>query len=197
MEWIEKLNLVGTSDFMNNIIADKDGGLLGKMSTDDIEQSAAIKDLYRMVKQLNSVKKGGSANVAPTPAIIATLANPGTIPAYFAKSKARALLNLIKNIIEGLNLLSTLDPELGAPFQDLETTNTESKVLKDSISARMSTSQPEEDSLNYEYKDYGLSDLPGFKSLTPNQLGSGDFDTLLDQINNEQERARNREGDCN
>ena len=196
MELIQRLNLLGSSDFMNNIIADKDGGLLGKMSTDDIEQSLAIKDLYLMIKQLNSVKKGGSANVAPTPAIISTLANPGTIPAYFAKSKARSLLNLIKNIIEGLNLLGSLDPELGAPFQDLETTNTESKVLKDSISARMSTSQPEEDSLNYEYKNYDLSNLPGFRSLTPNQLDSGDFDTLLDQINNEQKRARNREGDC-
>ena len=113
MELIQRLNLLGTSDFMSNLIADKDGGLLGKMSVDDIEQSAAIKDLYRMVKQLNSVKDGGSANVAPTPAIIASIANIGEIPAYFSKSKARSLLNLIKNIIEALSVLGSLDPEFG------------------------------------------------------------------------------------
>ena len=207
MELIQRLELLGSSDFMNNLIADKDGGLLGKMSADDVEQSLAIKDLYRMIKQLNSVKKGGSANVAPTPAIIATLANPGTIPGYFSKSKARALLNLVKNIIEGLSILGSLDPELGAPFQDLETINTESKVLNDSLSAKISNSQPKEDTANFDFKDYksgsrsassGGSNLfpAGANLLSTNQLESGDFDNLLSQIQNEQKRAREGEGDC-
>ncbi len=196
MELIQRLNLLGSSDFMNNIIADKDGGLLGKMSADDIEQSLAIKDLYLMIKQLNSVKKGGSANVAPTPALIATMANPASIPGYFSKSKARALINLIKNILEGLSTLATLDPELAAPFQDLKTINTESKVLKDSLSAKLSTSQPKEDTLNYSYKDFSLSNSSNIRSLSADQLNSGDFDTLLKQISNEQERARRGEGDC-
>lgn len=217
MELIQRLELLGSSDFMNNLIADKDGGLLGKMTTDDIEQSEAIKDLYLMIKQLNSVKKGGSANVSPTPAIIATLANPGTIPGYFGKSQSRAVLNLIKNIIEGLSILGSLDPELGAPFKDLETTNNESKVLNDSLSARVSSSQPREDTTNFEYKDYrgrtgrktegGRSSTTGGRSrsdlfpegsrlLSTNQLDSGDFDDLLSQIKNEQERAREGEGDC-
>ena len=207
MELIQRLELLGSSDFMNNLIADKDGGLLGKMSADDVEQSLAIKDLYRMIKQLNSVKKGGSANVAPTPAIIATLANPGTIPGYFSKSKARAILNLIKNIIEGLSILGSLDPELGAPFQDLETINTESKVLNDSLSAKISNSQPKEDTANFDFKDYksgsrsassGGSNLfpAGANLLSTNQLESGDFDNLLSQIQNEQKRAREGEGDC-
>ncbi len=198
MELIQRLELLGSSDFMNNLIADKDGGLLGKMSTDDIEQSMAIKDLYRMIKQLNSVKDGGSANIAPTPAIIATLANPATIPAYFTKSKARSLLNLIKNIIEALSILGSLDPTLEAPFPDLETRNTPSKVLNDSLSAKISTSQPTQDSLNYRVKDY--SDLFNRSSsinfLTPNQLDSGEFDTLLTQVQNEQERAKRGEGNC-
>ncbi len=198
MELIQRLELLGSSDFMNNLIADKDGGLLGKMSTDDIEQSAAIKDLYRMVKQLNSVKDGGSANVAPTPAIIASIANIGEIPSYFAKSKARSLLNLIKNIIEALSILGSLDPTLAAPFPDLETRNTPSKVLNDSLSAKISTSQPTQDSMNYRVKDY--SDLFNNGSrinfLTPNQLDSGEFDTLLTQVQNEQERAKRGEGDC-
>ena len=198
MELIQRLNLLGSSDFMNNIIADKDGGLLGKMTTDDIEQSLAIKDLYRMIKQLNSVKKGGSANVAPTPAIIATLANPGTIPSYFAKSKARSLINLIKNIIEAISILGSLDPELAAPFKDLETRNTQSKVLNDSLSAKLSTSQPTQDSLNYRVKDYSdlFNESSSINFLSPNQLDSGEFTTLLNQIQNEQERAKRGEGDC-
>jgi len=198
MELIQRLELLGTSDFMNNLIADKDGGLLGKMSTDDIEQSAAIKDLYRMVKELNGAKWGSDANVAPTPAIIASIANIGEIPSYFAKSKARSLLNLIKNIIEALSILGSLDPTLEAPFPDLETRNTPSKVLNDSLSAKISTSQPTQDSLNYRVKDY--SDLfnngSSINFLTPNQLDSGEFDTLLTQVQNEQERAKRGEGDC-
>ena len=79
MELIQRLNLLGSSDFMNNIIADKDGGLLGKMSADDLTQSGAIADLYKMICQLNSVKKGKSAGVAPTPALIATFVQPGLI----------------------------------------------------------------------------------------------------------------------
>ena len=199
MELIQRLNLLGSSDFMNNIIADKDGGLLGKMSVDDIEQSQAIRDLYKMVCQLNSVKKGGSANVAPTPALISTFANPGTIPTYFKKSKARALINLIKNILEGLSTLATLDPELAAPFQDLKTSNNESKVLKDSLSAKLSSSQPREDTINYPNAidvGFGFSNTPGASSLSQNQLNSGDFNTLLEQITNEQERAKRGEGDC-
>ena len=212
MELIQRLNLLGSSDFMNNLIADKSGGLLGKMSQDDIEMSTAIKDLYLMVKQLNSVKKGGSANVAPTPAITATIANIGLIPSYFAKSKARSLLNLIKNILEGLSILGTLDPELKAPFEDLETRNTESKVLNDSLSSKLASDQPKEDTANQifssPYINNGLGDLQGTSStgdvlnnisqniLSSNQLESGDFDTLLSQIQNEQERARRGEGDC-
>ena len=212
MELIQRLNLLGSSDFMNNLIADKSGGLLGKMSQDDIEMSAAIKDLYLMVKQLNSVKKGGSANVAPTPAITATIANIGLIPSYFAKSKARSLLNLIINILEGLSILGTLDPELKAPFEDLETRNTESKVLNDSLSSKLASDQPKEDTANQifssPYINNGLRDLQGTSStggvinnisqniLSSNQLESGDFDTLLSQIQNEQERARRGEGDC-
>jgi len=196
MELIQRLNLLGSSDFMNNIIADKDGGLLGKMSADDLTQSGAIADLYKMICQLNSVKKGKSAGVAPTPALIATFVQPGTIPTYFKKSKARALINLIKNILEALSILGSLDPELAAPFQDLETINTESKVLKDSLSAKLSTSQPKEDTLNYSYKDFSLSNSSNIRSLSADQLNSADFDTLLKQITNEQERAKRGEGDC-
>tara|TARA_B100000497_G_C7695495_1_gene424585 strand:+ start:273 stop:3179 length:2907 start_codon:yes stop_codon:yes gene_type:complete len=205
MELIQRLNLLGTSDFMNNLIADKDGGLLGKMSTDDIEQSAAIKDLYRMINEVNRAKWGSDANVAPTPAIIASIANIGEIPAYFSKSKARSLINLIKNIIEALSVLGSLDPELAAPFTDLETTNIESKVLNDSMSAKMAFSQPTEDSLNSNFKDYNKfinSNRQGsnfginVNFLTPNQLDSGDFDTLLNQVQNEQKRAAEGKGDC-
>ena len=213
MELIQRLELLGSSDFMNNLIADKKGGLLGKMSLDDIEMSTAIKDLYRMVKELNSVKSGGSANVTPTPAIIASIANIGEIPSYFAKSKARALLNLIKNIIEALSILGSLDPTLAAPFPDLDTTNTPSKVLNDSLSAKISTSQPTRDTLNYRVPDYSNlfgNNAGGFTSgtnintnqniqanfLTPNQLDSGDFDTLLGEIKDEQDRARKGKGNC-
>jgi len=187
--------------------------LLGKMSLDDIEMSTAIKDLYRMVKELNSVKSGGSANVAPTPAVIASIANIGEIPSYFAKSKARALINLIKNVIEALSILGSLDPTLAAPFPDLDTTNIPSKVLNDSLSAKISTSQPTRDTLNYRVPDYsnlfnnntgGLTSGNNINTnqniqanfLTPNQLDSGDFDTLLEEIKDEQNRARKGKGNC-
>ncbi len=201
MELIQRLNLLGTSDFMNNLIADKTGGLLGKMSADDLEQSAAIADLYRMVCELNSAKEGRDATVAPTPAIIASIANIGEIPAYFAKSKARSLINLIKNIIEAISVLGSLDPTFAAPFTNLKTTNIESKVLNDSLSAKMAFSQPTEDSLNYNFKDYSKSINGGKQGsnfglnvnlLTPNQLDSGDFDTLLNQVQNDKKELQRK-----
>lgn len=193
MEMIQRLELLGSQTFMNNLITGKDGGLMGNVTKDLVEHSVAINDLYRMVKELNGVKDGGRANTAPTPALILNKANPATIPKYFTKSRVAAIVNLVKTILEALSILGTLDPEFGVPFENLTTRNNESKVLNDSLAAKFNLNQPEEDTLNYIYKNYTTS---GINSLTPNQLDSGEFDTLLEQINNEQERARRREGDC-
>ena len=193
LELIQRLELIGGKNFMNALISGKKGGLLNLMAKDIVENSLAVHDLYRMVKELNSVKDGGRANTTPTPALVLTKKNPSTIPAYFSKYRSYTIKNLLKNILEALSILSDLDPEFGIPFDGLETRNNPSKILNDSLSARFNLNQPEEDTVNSVYRNYSTS---GINSLTPNQLDSGEFATLLDQINNEQERARNREGDC-
>lgn len=193
LELIQRLELIGGKNFMNALISGKKGGLLNLMAKDIVENSLAVHDLYRMVKELNAVKDGGRANTVPTPALVLTKKNPSTIPAYFSKYRAYTISNLLKNILEALSILSDLDPEFGVPFDGLETRNNSSKILNDSLSARFNLNQPEEDTVNSVYRNYRTS---GINSLTPNQLDSGEFATLLDQINNEQERARNREGDC-
>lgn len=205
MELIQNLELLGSQNFMNNLITGPAGGLLGKVTADEVTQAKAIADLYEMVKELDRKKDGGDLDrPGPTPAIASTLLQPVTIPAYFSKSRVLAIINLIKTILEALSILSSLDPQLGAPFENLETRNTESKVLNDSLSAKLSMSQPQEDTINYVYQDFsklvngtgadGLRTQINF--LTPNQLDSGEFDTLLDQIKNEQERAARSEGSC-
>ena len=188
--------MVGNENFMNEVITGTNS-LLEQNATDTTEHAQAITDLYRMVTELNSTKDGGSANVAPTPAIVASEANTKEIPAKFSAKKAALVLNLIKNILEAIKLLSSLDPELGTPFPDMETTFNESKVLNDSISAKLGASQPTEDTLNYDlYPPTNTGDGITINSLSSNQLDSGEFDTLLGQINDEQKRARRREGDC-
>lgn len=196
LEQINNLGLVGNENFMNEVITGTNS-LLEQNATDTTEHAQAITDLYRMVTELNSTKDGGSANVAPTPAIVASEANTKEIPAKFSAKKAALVLNLIKNILEAIKLLSSLDPELGTPFPDMETTFNESKVLNDSISAKLGASQPTEDTLNYDlYPPTNTGDGITINSLSSNQLDSGEFDTLLGQINDEQKRARRREGDC-
>jgi len=193
LELIQRLELIGGRNFMNALISGKNGGLLNLMAKDIVENSLAVHDLYRMVEELNKVKDGGRATTTITPALVLTKKNPSTIPAYFSKYKSYTVKNLLKNILEALSILSDLDPELGIPFDGLETRNNPSKILNDSLSARFNLNQPEEDTVNSVYRNYSTS---GINSLTQNQLDSGEFATLLDQINNEQERARNREGDC-
>lgn len=193
MEWIQRLELIGSQNFMNNLITGKKGGLLGDMTRDMVEHSVAINDLYRMVKELNAVKDGGRAETSPTPALIANKKNPVKIPKYFSKSRVSAIINLIKQILEGLSMLASLDPVFGTPFKNLKTRNTQSKVLNDSLSSKFNLNQPTEDSLNYVFQDFNTS---GIRSLSTNQLDSGEFNLLLEQIKNEQERASRGEGSC-
>ena len=193
MELIERLGLIGSQTFMNNLITGKGGGLLGNMTTDMAIQAQAIDDLHRMVRELNAVKDGSRAEVTATPAIISTKKSKTKIPKYFNKSRVAALINLVKTVLEALSTLASLDPKLGAPFKNLKTRNNKSKVLNDSLAAQFNTNQPAEDTLNSDFVEYTPSSI---KSLSKNQLDSGEFDVLLNQINNEQERARRGEGSC-
>jgi len=146
--------------------------------------------------KLDKGKDGARPLVAITPALAKTFTHTKTIPAYYKKSRTKAILNLIKTILEALKILSALDPKLDSPFNDLTTRNNESKVLNDSLSAKLNLNQPEEDTVNYIYQDFTSKTGGVINSLSTNQLNSGEFDSLLQQINNEQERARKGEGDC-
>jgi hypothetical protein len=193
MELIERLGLIGSQSFMNNLITGKKGGLLGKMTTDMATQAQAIEDLHRMIRELNAVKDGGRAETTATPAVVATKKSKVKIPKYFNKSRIAAIINLVKTVLEALSTLASLDPELGTPFKNLKTRNNESKVLKDSLAAQFNTNQPTEDTLNSDFIEYRPSSI---KSLSKNQIDSGEFDILLEQISNEQERGRDGKGDC-
>lgn len=193
MELIERLGLIGSQSFMNNLITGPKGGLLGNVTKDLTTHSKAIEDLFIMVNKLNAVKDGGRINSSPTKAISRTIASIPKIPAYFSKSRIAALINLIKTILEAISVLGSLDPVFGTPFENLKTRNTESKVLKDSLAAKFDLNQPTEDTLNSEFS---ISEASGIRFLSQNQLDSGEFDTLLKQIADEQERARRGEGDC-
>lgn len=196
MELIQNLELLGSQNFMNNLITGKKGALLTNMTTDATTQAEAIKDLYKIVLKLDKVKDGKRGVASITPAIAKTFTHTKTIPAYYKKSRTKAILNLVRTILEALKILATLDPKLDAPFNDLTTRNNGSKVLNDSLSAKFNLNQPEEDTVNYIYQDFTSKTGNVISSLSTNQLNSGEFDSLLQQINNEQERARKGEGDC-
>lgn len=196
MELIQNLELLGSKNFMDNLITGGKGALLTNVTTDSATQAQAIRDLYKMVLKLDKKKDGIRGLATITPALAKTFTHTKTIPAYYKKSRTKAILNLIKTILEALKILETLDPKLDAPFSDLTTRNNESKVLNDSLSAKLNLNQPEEDTVNYIYQDFTSKTGGIINSLSTNQLNSGEFDSLLQQINNEQERARKGEGDC-
>ena len=93
-----------------------------------------------------------------------------------------------------------LDPEFGIAFDLGESDQkfNQSKVLNDSLSAKISNSAPQEDKVNFTFSAAAgnNSSQNPFRSLSNSQIGSGEFDTLISQVNNEQERARKRESDC-
>ena len=199
LEWINHINLVsGLLGY--DRIATGAGSILDLNAADTTEHAQAITDLYAMVQQLNSVKDGGSAVVGPTPAILASAANIKEIPAKHAINKAFLIANVIKDLKQAFDLLMDLAPVLGTAFDlsDSDQKFNQSKVLNDSLSAKISNSAPQEDKVNYTFSaSAGNNSLQNpFRSLSNSQIGSGEFDTLISQVNNEQERARKRESDC-
>lgn len=199
LEWINHINLVsGLLGY--DRIATGAGSILDLNAADTTEHAQAITDLYAMVQQLNSVKDGGSAVVGPTPAILASAANIAEIPAKHAVNKAFLIANVIKDLKQAFDLLMDLAPVLGTAFDLSESDQkfNQSKVLNDSLSAKISNSAPQEDKVNYTLSAAaGNNSLQNpFRSLSNSQIGSGEFDTLISQVNNEQERARKRESDC-
>ena len=207
VETVENLLINAWGAWLTSIITGKGGkggvGMLEKLTNDVRENSQAIRDVHNMARRLDAVKDGGRAGTSPTPATIASLKNIADIPVYFGLSKKEAIKiqNLYVNPA-GVTLAS-LDPLLDVPFGGLETRNNQSKVLNDSLSAKLQLSQPKQDTVNYPQTGgaqsnafFGSRPPGGINSLSANELTSDDLQDLLSQVQNEQERARNREGDC-
>jgi len=191
VEWIEHLGLLGSKGFMNDLIIGRNS-LLDQNRIDTTEHAQAITDLYEMIGNINSKLYSGPLAIAPTPAILAAQANITEIPSHYNMIFQRIFGKSWKDILKAIDILSSLDPEFGVPFNSEETKFNQSKVLNDSISSKLSSSQPTEDSVNFSFnKNNSL-----IKSLSNSQLNSGDFDELLSQIKNEQKAAKERKGTC-
>ena len=199
LEWINHINLVKGLLGYNKIVTGP-GSILDLNAADTTEHAQAITDLFAMVQKIDARLYRGSVGVAPTPAILASAANIKEIPAKYAKNKAFLIANVIKDIKQAIDLLMDLDPEFGIAFDlgDSDQKFNQSKVLNDSLSAKISSSAPQEDRVNYTFSAAAgnNSSQNPFRSLSNSQISSGEFDTLISQVNNEQERARKRESDC-
>ena len=199
LEWINHINLIKGLLGYNKIVTGP-GSILDLNAADTTEHAQAITDLFAMIQRLDGALYRGSLGLAPTPAILASAANIKEIPAKYAKNKAFLIANVIKDIKQAIDLLMDLDPEFGIAFDLGESDQkfNQSKVLNDSLSAKISNSAPQEDKVNFTFSAAAgnNSSQNPFRSLSNSQIGSGEFDTLISQVNNEQERARKRESDC-
>lgn len=199
LEWINHINLVKGLLGYDRIITGK-GSILDLNAIDTTEHAQAITDLFAMIQRIDGRLYRGSLGITPTPAIIASAANIKEIPAKYAKNRGFIIANVIKDLKQALDLLMELAPEFGTPFDlsDSDQKFNQSKVLNDSLSAKISNSAPQEDKVNYAFSAAAGSNgsQNPFRLLSNSQIKSGEFDTLISQVNNEQERARKRESDC-
>lgn len=199
LEWINHINLIKGLLGYDRIITGA-GSVLDLNAVDTTEHAQAITDLFAMIQRIDGKLYTGSLGITPTPAIIASAANIKEIPAKYGATKKFLLANVIKDLKQAIDLLMDLAPEFGTPFDlsDSDQKFNQSKVLNDSLSAKISNSAPQEDKVNYSFSAGASSNSSQnpFRSLSNSQINSGEFDTLISQVNNEQKRAAEGKGNC-
>ena len=199
LEWINHINLIKGLLGYDRIITGA-GSVLDLNAADTTEHAQAITDLFAMIQRIDGRLYRGALGIVPTPAIIASAANIKEIPAKYGATKKFLLANVIKDLKQAIDLLMDLAPEFGTPFDlsDSDQKFNQSKVLNDSLSAKISNSAPKEDKVNYNFSaGAGNDSLQNpFRSLSNSQINSGEFDTLISQVNNEQKRAAEGKGNC-
>lgn len=194
-----------------------DGSFLPKMLLNMVDSNKAIQDVYLYVQRLDAIKHGGGAGVGVTPSLGTTFKNIVKIAEQIVTTQAEATfqfnnfidiadqewrdMNPAKGLQEIQDLLLGISfplPDISSLFGKCVTQRDENEALKTSLEATLNSPVPGGDinspldlKLSADSRDRAKS-----RSLLPSEGGTPQISTLLDQIQYEQGRAKERKADC-
>ncbi len=184
-------------DTMYNVIGtlaySKEGkpGVVSDLIRDVRENAQALRDLYKFVKKLDSIKSGGKAGVRVTGNLAKSFGNIPSLSKLSALNKKEALRILSKGVIPADAEWRSMAPGLGAastlgqfsdtlpdPYDNEVTLFDKNRILSISAESKLDDSDPEEDVMDV--------------SLSKNQL-----DTMKSQPDSLYDSILDREGKSN
>jgi hypothetical protein len=204
---------------MANRMLALDGSFLPTMLLSMVDSYKAIQDIYEYVRRLDSVKDGGGAGVAVTGNLSTTFRNIVRIAKQITAAKKEAdfqfgnYLNPVDkewrdmNPAKGIQSLKDIIlakvptfPDVNSLFGKCSTVRDKSRVLKDSLEAKLNSPVPGGDSDSGSSLSSKISPKNKNKakslSIDPTDPTPPPLSTLLDQIQYEQGRAQEGKADC-
>lgn len=171
VESVERKLIDSMYNLLTNIVYKKEGGVLPGIINDARENAQAIRDLYKFVKKLDQVKRGGSAGVRVTSNLANSFANIPGLAALGQKNRAEALKILRGGItqadkewrsltpgVDYGSVLGTYGPAIPAPYPSERTLFDRDRILAISAESKLGETSPQPKQL--------LDSV-----LSPNQIG--------------------------
>jgi Uncharacterized protein conserved in bacteria len=157
VESIERKLIDSMYNLLTNIVYKKGGGgILPDLFGDVRENAQAIRDLYKFVKKLDQVKRGGSAGVRVTRNLADSFANIPGLEALGQKSRAEALKILRGGItpadrewrsltpgVDYGSVLGTYGPAIPAPYPSERTLFDRDRILAISAESKLGETSPQ------------------------------------------------------
>jgi hypothetical protein len=157
VESVERKLIDSMYNLLTNIVYKRGGGgILPDLFGDVRENAQAIRDLYKFVKKLDQVKRGGSAGVRVTRNLADSFANIPGLEALGRKSRAEALKILRGGItqadkewrsltpgVDYGSVLGTYGPAIPAPYPAERTLFDRDRILAISAESKLGETSPQ------------------------------------------------------
>ena len=156
VESVERKLIDSMYNLLTNIVYKKGGGVLPDIINDARENAQAIRDLYKFVKKLDQVKRGGKAGVRVTGSLANSFANIPGLAALGQKNRAEALKILRGGItqadkewrsltpgVDYGSVLGTYGPAIPAPYPSERTLFDRDRILAISAESKLGETSPQ------------------------------------------------------
>ena len=157
VESVERKLIDSVYNLLTNIVYKRGGGgILPNVINDARENAQAIRDLYKFVKRLDQVKRGGSAGVRLTRNLADSFGNIPGLAALGRKTRAEALKILRGGItpadrewrsltpgVDFGSVLGTYGPAIPAPYPSERTLFDRDRILAISAESKLGETSPQ------------------------------------------------------
>jgi uncharacterized protein YoxC len=193
VESVERKLIDSLYNLIGSIAYDKKGkiGTLSQLIVDVRENSQAIRDVYKFVRKLDSVKSGGKAGVRVTENIARSFQNIPSLSKLSSLNKKEALRILNQGVIPAdtewrsmtpgdgdLPSLGEFSPTLPDPYDSEVTLFNKDRILSITADSKLDNSDPDEDVLNLSLSSDQVNTL---KSTQDPSVEGSLYDSLLNR----------------